>query len=111
MAAISRVRSEPLDEKAEDQLVEVLHSTGEMVLSVEGLSDDELVTYKTIAAPIFDPIGQVLLSLSLTGTGEPESVRRVLALGRQVAQAAAVATRRSRGRAPSTDSVAAAGRG
>ena len=109
-AAMSRVRSEPLDEQAEEHLVQVLHSTGEMVLSLEGLADKDMVTYKSIAAPIFDPIGQVLLSLSITGTGEPDTVSRITSLGRQVAQAAAVATRRSRGRAPGNETAAAAGR-
>jgi DNA-binding IclR family transcriptional regulator len=109
-AAISRVRNEPLDQKAEEHLVEVLHSTGEMVLSLNGLADDDQVTFKSIAAPIFDPIGQVLLSLSITGTGEPETVARVIALGRQLAQAAAVATRRSRGRVPTPETAASAGR-
>ena len=108
--AMGRVRDVPLDEKAEEHLVEVLRSTGEMVLSVEGLADSDMVTYKSIAAPIFDPIGQVVLSLSITGTGEPETVARVASLGRQVGQAAGVATRRSRGRAPSTETVASAGR-
>jgi DNA-binding IclR family transcriptional regulator len=109
-AAMSRVRDEPLDEQAEEHLVEVLHSTGEMVLSLDGLADTDQVTYKSIAAPIFDPIGQVLLSLSITGTGEPETVARVNSLGHRLAQAAAVATRRSRGRVPSTDAVAPAKR-
>lgn len=108
MAAMRRVRSEPADEQAEQHLAEVLQATGEMLLSVERLSASDLVTYKTIAAPVFDPIGRVLLSLSLTGSGEPEPVDRVLDLGRRVAQAASVATRRAHGRPPARESAASA---
>jgi DNA-binding IclR family transcriptional regulator len=107
-AAMTQVRSEPADEQAEEHLTDVLRSSGEMLLSVDGLAGSDLVTYKTVAAPIFDPIGRVLLSLSVTGPGKPESVDRVLDVGRRVAQAASVATRRVQGRPPERESAAAA---
>ena len=56
------------------------------------------VLYKTVAAPIFDPIGRVLLSLSVTGPDHPVPVDEVLEVGRRVVRSAAVATRQGRGR-------------
>jgi hypothetical protein len=74
-----------------------------MLLLFEGLSPTEQITFKTVAAPIFDEIGQVLLSLSVTGPDQPVPLAEVMSLGRRVSQAAAVATRRGRGRVPGVD--------
>ncbi|NUU20094.1 MAG: helix-turn-helix domain-containing protein, partial [Streptomycetaceae bacterium] len=97
--AMTRLRSEPTDHDAEQHLREVLQKTDEMLLPLEALSASDEVVFKTIAAPIFDPTGRVLLSLSLTGPDHPVSVDRVLELGRRVAQAASIAVRQARGRA------------
>jgi DNA-binding IclR family transcriptional regulator len=101
--AMSRVRSEPTDRRAEHQLVGVLQQSDEMLVSLDRLSGADEIVFKTIAAPIFDPLGRVLLSLSLTGPDQPVTVDEVLQLGHRLAQAAAVATRHVRGRIPGTD--------
>jgi hypothetical protein len=101
--AMERVRSEPTDEEAEHELTGVLQQNEEMLLLFEGLSPTEQITFKTVAAPIFDEIGQVLLSLSVTGPDQPVSLAEVMKLGRRVSQAAAVATRRGRGRVAGVD--------
>ncbi|WP_436791513.1 IclR family transcriptional regulator [Yinghuangia sp. YIM S10712] len=98
--AMAALRSEPADGDAEPRLREVLQKTDEMLLLLDGLSGSEEVVFKTVTAPIFDPIGRVLLSLSITGPDHPVSIDHILELGRRVAQSASVATRRSRGRAP-----------
>jgi DNA-binding IclR family transcriptional regulator len=103
MHAMERVRSEPTDEEAEHELTGVLQQNEEMLLLFEGLSPTDQVTFKTVAAPIFDEIGQVLLSLSVTGPDQPVPLDEVLRLGRRVSQAAGVATRRGRGRVPGVD--------
>lgn len=100
MAAMRRVRSEPTDAAAEHELTDVLHRNEEMLLRLDGLAPTAEVTFKTVAAPIFDEIGQVLLSLSVTGPEHPLPVAEVMRLGRRVTQAAAVATRHGRGRVP-----------
>lgn len=101
MDAFARLRSEPLSAEFERQLAAALRKTDEMLLSFTGLSDSDEIGFRTIAAPIFDPIGRVLLSLSLTGPERPVRLDRVNELGRRVAQSAAIATRHARGRAPS----------
>ena len=73
----------------------------EMLLLLDELSGSDEIVFKTVAAPIFDPIGRVLLSLSITGPEHPVPVDRVLELGQRLAQSAAIATRQARGRIPS----------
>ena len=80
----------------------MLQQNEEMLL-FEGLSPTDQVTFKTVAAPIFDEIGQVLLSLSVTGPDQPVALDDVMRLGRRVSQAASVATRHGRGRVPGVD--------
>jgi DNA-binding IclR family transcriptional regulator len=103
MQAMERVRSEPTDEDAEHQLTGSLQHNQEMLLLFEGLASDAAVSFKTVAAPIFDEIGRVLLSISVTGPDRPVPLNEVMRLGRRLAQAAAIATRHGRGRAPSRD--------
>lgn len=98
--AMARVREEPTDDDAVQRLAEVLQRTEEMLVPLGSLADTDKIVYKTVAAPVFDPIGRVLLSLSVTGPEEPVRVADVLELGRRVAQSASIATRRARGRAP-----------
>ncbi|HSA53982.1 MAG TPA: helix-turn-helix domain-containing protein [Yinghuangia sp.] len=98
--AMSRVRSEPTDDDAVRRLTEVLQQTQEMLVPLGGLTDSDEIVFKTVAAPVFDPIGRVLLSLSVTGPEHPVPVADVLDLGRRVAQSASIATRQARGRAP-----------
>ena len=59
-----------------------------MLLSFEGLSPSDEVEFTTVAAPIFDPIGRVLLSLCITGPDHTVSVDRILELGRRLVQSA-----------------------
>jgi DNA-binding IclR family transcriptional regulator len=98
--AMARVRSAPVDEVAERALAEALHATGEMLIPLDGLSASDEIVYKAVAAPIFDPIGRVLLSLGVTGPERPVRVDEVLELGRRVVQSATIATRQARGRIP-----------
>jgi len=77
-----------------------LRAGDEALVLFSELSPTATVDFKTVAAPIFDPIGRVLLSLSITGPEEPASAGRVRELGRRLVQAAAIATRQSRGRPP-----------
>jgi DNA-binding IclR family transcriptional regulator len=103
MRAMERVRSEPTDEEAEHQLTGVLQQNEEMLLLFDGLSPGDEVRFKTVAAPIFDEIGRVVLSISVTGPDQAVPLENVMRLGRRVAQAAAIATRQGRGRAPAAD--------
>jgi DNA-binding IclR family transcriptional regulator len=98
--AISHLRDDPAAPGAEGHLADVLQSLPELLLHFDDLRPDEKVLYKTVSAPIFDPLGRVLLSLSVTGPEHPVPVEEVLQLGRRVARSAAVATRQARGRVP-----------
>ncbi|MDT3446890.1 helix-turn-helix domain-containing protein [Pseudofrankia sp. BMG5.37] len=101
--AMTRIRDEPTDEDAEQQLTGALAKTDEMLLSFDGLAGSDEIAVKTIAAPIFDPIGRVLLSLSITGPEHPIQIHHILELGHRLVQSAAIATRQARGRVPSRD--------
>lgn len=98
--AMARVRSEPLDDEAERRLTDVLQQTDEMLISFDQLSGSDQIMYKTVAAPIFDPIGRVLLALSITGPEDMAGVDEVFQLGRRLVQSASIATRQARGRVP-----------
>jgi DNA-binding IclR family transcriptional regulator len=98
--AIARLRDEPTAPDAERHLADALRESDEMLLSFEGLSPSDEVEFTTVAAPIFDPIGRVLLSLCITGPDHAVSVDRILELGRRLVQSAGIATRQARGRAP-----------
>ena len=71
-----------------------------MILSFDGLPESAEVTFKAIAAPVFDPVGRALLSLYIAGPPRPVPVWRILEIGGQLAEAAAIATRQTRGRTP-----------
>ena len=101
--AMTHVRSVPTDPGAEHHLADVLQQADEMLAPLGRFSPTDELVYKTIAAPIFDPLGRVLLSLSITGPEHAVTVDEVLRLGHRLAQAATVATRHVRGRAPSID--------
>jgi DNA-binding IclR family transcriptional regulator len=96
--AIARLRSQPTDDHAEEEVARALHGNEEMLLSLDGLSASDEVIYKSIAAPIFDPLGRVLLSLGITGPDHLVSLDEVIARGRRVASAAALATSQCGGR-------------
>jgi DNA-binding IclR family transcriptional regulator len=98
--AVARLRDEPTDGDAERHYAEALQSTDELLLLLDHMDPMQEVHFKTVAAPIFDPIGRVLLSISVTGQEEPVPVSRVLDLGRRVAQSASIATRQALGRPP-----------
>jgi DNA-binding IclR family transcriptional regulator len=100
---VERLRSEPTDEGVEQQLTWVLHQADEMLLLFERLSISDEIKFKTVAAPIFDPIGRVLLSMSITGPDHPVSLDEVLRLGHRLLQSATIATREGRGRIPDRD--------
>ncbi|MBD2893216.1 hypothetical protein amrb99_21370 [Actinomadura sp. RB99] len=83
----------------------MLRATDEMLVLFDGLAGSDEIVFKAIAAPVFDPTARALLALSITGSGEPVRVDRVLALGRRLVRAAGIATRRSRGRVPCRDAL------
>lgn len=101
--AMARVRDEPTDEDAEHRLTDVVQHGDEMLLLSEGLSVTDEVTIRTVAAPVFDPAGRALLSISITGPEHPLPVEEILRLGHRLLQAAAIATREGRGRIPGQD--------
>jgi hypothetical protein len=98
--AIGHLRDDPAAPGAERRLTDVLHTLPELLLHLDDLARTDKVLYTTVAAPIFDPLGRVLLSLSVTGPDHPVPVDEVLELGRRLVRSAAVATRQARGRAP-----------
>jgi DNA-binding IclR family transcriptional regulator len=98
--AFRRLRNTPTDEDAEHELAAALQENGELLISLAGLSDSAEILFRSVAAPIFDPIGRVLLSMSISGPDQPSRVDRVLELGHRVAQSATIATRQARGRPP-----------
>ena len=108
--AMAQVRSEPTDDDAEHHLTDVLQQTDEMLIALDPLSVSDEIMYKTVAAPIFDPMGRVLLSLSITGPEDAVPVNEVLKLGRRLVQSAATATRHARGRVPGSDLAGFGGR-
>jgi len=101
--AVAKLRDEPTDEQAEQHLTEVVAKSDEMLLSFDGLTDADEIVVKTVAAPVFDPIGRVLLSLSITGPDHPIPVKDVIELGHRLSQSAAIATHQARGRVPGRD--------
>jgi DNA-binding IclR family transcriptional regulator len=106
--AMHRVRNEPTDRDAEHHLADVLQQGDEMLVALDRLSGSDELVFKTIAAPIFDPLGRVLLSLSITGPEHAVTVDEIRRLGHRLAQAAAVATRHVRGRAPGEQPIGSA---
>jgi len=102
--AMVRLSKNPSDD-AEHELTDVLQQTDELILLFENRSPSDEVTFKTVAAPIFDPIGRVLLSISITGPEHPVPVEQVLRLGQRLQQSAAIATRQARGRIPEGDAL------
>jgi DNA-binding IclR family transcriptional regulator len=98
--AFSRLREAPTADDAEQQLADALQQTSEMLVMFDELSAGDKVMFSTVAAPIFDPIGRVLLSLSITGPEHLVRVDEVLDLGRRLIRSAAIATRTTRGRVP-----------
>ncbi len=98
--AMRRLREQPSDERAEQKLTDALQQSEELLLNFDRLSGSDAITIKTVAAPIFDPIGRVLLSLSITGPAHPMRVDDVFSLGQRLVKSASVATRAARGRIP-----------
>jgi DNA-binding IclR family transcriptional regulator len=98
--AILRMREEPTADDAEQQLTDALQKTDELLLRLDSVSPSDEVIFKTVAAPVFDPIGRVLLSLSIVGPEHPVPVGQILDLGRRVVQGATIATLQTRGRVP-----------
>jgi len=68
---------------------------------LDGLASDRFVRVRTIAAPIFDAVGQVQLALSITGGEEPMTALEVHRLGQRLMRTTDAVTKRTRGIAPS----------
>jgi DNA-binding IclR family transcriptional regulator len=80
---------------------EVPHGADERLDVLGGLASDRLVSVRTIAAPIFDAVGQVQLALSITGGEEPMTALEVHRLGQRLVRTTDAVTKRTRGVAPS----------
>ncbi len=106
--AIEHLRDEPGDAGAEHELTSALQQTDEMLLLLDPLSATDEIMFKTVAAPIFDAIGRVLLSMSITGPNHPVRVQDVFDLGQRLMQSTAIATRQARGRLPGWEHADAA---
>jgi DNA-binding IclR family transcriptional regulator len=98
--AVGHLRDDPAAPDAERRFTDVLHTLPETLLHFDDLARTDKVLYTTVAAPIFDPIGRVLLSLSISGPEHPVPVDEVVQFGRRLVRSAAVATRQARGRVP-----------
>ena len=107
--ALKRLRDQPTDDHAEHDYAEALKGSDELLLLLEDLDPIQELQFKAVSAPIFDPIGRVLLSISVTGGETPVPVGEVLDLGRRVAQSASIATRQAHGRVPTPSSSNATG--
>jgi hypothetical protein len=81
-------------------VAEALRHGQEMILPLGRLDDADQIRFTAIAAPVFDPIGQVLLSMSIAGPPHPVRAGRVRELGRRLAEEAAIATRQTKGQMP-----------
>jgi DNA-binding IclR family transcriptional regulator len=108
MEAMERVRDEPTDDRAEHELAGVLQATDGMLLRLEAASTSDEVLFRTVAAPIFDELGRVVLSISITGPVHPVAVDEVLRLGHRLVESATIATHEGRGRVPGDDALLAA---
>jgi DNA-binding IclR family transcriptional regulator len=80
---------------------EAPHGADERLDVLDGLASDRLVSVRTIAAPIFDAVGQVQLALSITGGEEPMTALEVHRLGQRLMRTTDAVTKRTRGIAPS----------
>jgi DNA-binding IclR family transcriptional regulator len=80
---------------------EVPHGPDEWLEVLGGLASDHLVSVRTIAAPIFDAVGQVQLALSITGGEEPMTALEVHRLGQRLMRTTDAVTKRTRGIPPS----------
>jgi DNA-binding IclR family transcriptional regulator len=98
--AMRRLLAEPGDDLAEERVAEALRHGQEMILPLDRLAGADQIRFTAIAAPVFDPIGQVLLSLSIAGPPHPFRVDRVRELGRRLAEEAAIASRQTKGQVP-----------
>ncbi|WP_019929582.1 IclR family transcriptional regulator [Nocardia sp. BMG111209] len=101
--ALRRVRDTPADAAAEQKLTDILHDSDDLLISFDDLDESAEVVFRTVAAPIFDPLGRVLLSLSVGGPGHPVPAGQIRESGRRLVRSAAVATRKGRGRMPTAD--------
>lgn len=99
-SAVTRMREQPAESAVERRLTAALHDAGVLLAAFADVPPYSKIMFTTVAAPIFDPIGRVLLSLSVTGPDHPVALEEVFELGRRVTRAAAVATQRARGRMP-----------
>ena len=88
---------------AEQRVAEALRHGEEMILPIEGIADADEIMYTAIAAPVFDALGQVLLSMSIPGPPHPVRADQVRELGQRLAEEAAIATRQTKGRIPGPD--------
>jgi DNA-binding IclR family transcriptional regulator len=103
--AMARVRSEPVDDGAEHELAAALQGGDEMLLGADPAPGPDHVVFKTVTAPVFDAIGRVLLSISVTGPGRPVPRHEVVGLGTRLVDAATIATREGRGRMPGDEAL------
>jgi DNA-binding IclR family transcriptional regulator len=98
--ALEARRDVPSNLAAEDELAQVVHDTGDGMFLLAGPASADAVRISAVTAPIFDRDGRVLLALSVASPAQDLTAAEIAGLGRRVADAATLVTRRTRGRRP-----------
>jgi DNA-binding IclR family transcriptional regulator len=100
---VTRLRSKPVDEAPRRELGRLMHGSDDLTVLLAGRPPGDLIAYKAIAAPVFDPTGRALLAISVLGPEHPVPVEEVFDLGRRLVHAATIAMREDHGRFPEID--------
>jgi len=95
-----RLTDDPGRHELRDDVAELLAALAREDYPVVDLADDQLFDVGIVAAPVFGPEGSVLAAISASGFPSGLPATTVMAAGRTVREAAAVATRRAGGRPP-----------
>ena len=103
VGALITIRDAPTDAEAQASLTATLYDTAGQPFLLDEVAPDATVHPASIIAPIFDPAGSVLLSLSAAGFHEPVTLSQLHQLGERVRKSAESVTRRTRGVVPSSD--------
>lgn len=90
----------PSDSALRDDVTELFAKLAAEDYPIIDLDPDRRYDVGNMAAPVFGPDGEVIAAISATGFPPDQSAEAVIAAGSAVRDAAAVATRASRGRAP-----------
>jgi DNA-binding IclR family transcriptional regulator len=95
-----RLTDDPGRSELRDDVAELLAALAREDYPVVDLADDQLFDVGMVAAPVFGPEGSVIAAVSAYGFPMGLPADTVMAAGRRVRDAAALATRRTGGRPP-----------